>query len=301
MDRKKALWLVSFPKSGNTWTVEIIRKAAARAGFSAGEDYDIYNLIGQSRPFVPTSFIAPAFADEACFLLKTHSAFDPDSQPHADLGFVTEGFIHIYRNPLDVLLSYINFTRIEYYSHQNDAVYQRELFLDLLGLPSVPSYAAWNALSLDTLPRENLDHALSQFMKSELAIPSLTAMSSSWIKHTQSWIEAANRGTPSAVLKYEECLVNPSVFNRMDRFFSFGPSVMSDAVQEANEFLKKKSATSSKELKSEGHTNIPEEAIFFNKMTSCYYINYFSRPLLSSFMSEYGQVLREFGYIDLPY
>lgn len=253
----------------------------------------MYNLLRSGREPAPCPAVARNGNEAAITVLKTHAPFRTPSLGHEfkHVKLRNARFIHVYRNPLDVLLSYINFTRIVYRQlvEQGRGVrqFQRVFFKDLLGFKQCPGEEEWHSAGLDAIPRENLDHALAVFTDGGMCIPSLDEMSGNWLEHTQSWLDAGE-SLPGVVLKYEDCLSDPRAMARIADHFVFERENVVGAVSRINAVLKRKRVTGGQNQK-----------VFFNKMTAFYFQEYFSPHLVIRFMKQYADVLTRFGDQDL--
>lgn len=284
MERRDTLWIASYPKSGNTWVASVLESAGRRHGYPQG-GYDTYSLqLAGAEPQVCPA-VAPHLS-RACSVLNTHSPYFEEGLPHT-LGRInplTIGFIHIYRNPLDVLLSYIGYTRIEYKHKLDNAQYQRLLFEDLLGYRSPIDYAQWLDMGIDSIPRERLDHALDNFSENGLAIAPVMPMAGNWIDHLRSW-RSAMGSLPCHSIRYEDCLTDPDHFSRLQDLFVFGPRAISAAASRIK--------AQAEEMALRGNKR---NRIFFNKRDSYYFREYFSEGAIDRFCSRHEALLKEAGY-----
>ena len=192
MVKRNVIWIASYPKSGNTWIHSVLRLAGKNYGFPQ-VDMDVYNISKKGNGLTVCDAVEEKFSNNPCVVLKTHSSFKENQPIHQlpNVELVNAAFIHIYRNPLDVLLSYLNFTRIEYKSHIEDSTYKNNLFIELLGFARIYDYDEWLSMSLDVIPQINLDHALDCFSDNMMMLKGLNAMSGSWLENAQSWIDIA--------------------------------------------------------------------------------------------------------------
>lgn len=284
---KAVVWIASYPKSGNTFLQNVIRRAGKSHGFP-GSDLDAYRMISEKRaPTAVKGGIQPHVSREPTTVLKTHRAHRPDDRIHEQLQLRTVGFVHIRRNPLDMLLSYINFTRLQY-AHRHESVeYRTRLFIDLLGYDEPFSVEQWQAMSLDSIPRRHLDHALERFTVLDTDIPGLAATTHcSWLEHWRTW-QAAGEHMPAVFLRYEDLLTGIEGFGPLGQIFQFV-----DKIPEALEEVNAASARKGRESSS--------EAIFFNKMSAYYYGDYFSADKIRAFLDKYAKELKAMGYGDMP-
>jgi hypothetical protein len=280
---QRVIWIASYPKSGNTWVQSVVRHAGRTFGFPKG-DFDVYRLMAEKRtPEVVRGGIQPDVSQEPSTVLKTHARYIPGQEPHRQLHLTTAGFVYVMRNPLDLLLSYINFTRMQYQNNQDSAGYQQALFVDLLGYPRPIPYEEWVGVTLEAIPRANLDHALGRFTELNTAIPSLRNAGGSWLEHCMSWRQAATT-TPCAFLKYEELLRGPEHFAPLQRLFTFSDAQIAESVGVINQRQRGQQF----------------KKVFYNKMSSYYYPQFFSAPLIRAFLSRFDRELKDLGYDDLP-
>lgn len=285
MEKVGAIWIASYPKSGNTWISSVLRAAGAKHGFPQ-TSMDTYEMARSGERPLACPAVSPSLGPGPFSVLKTHSAFSDTAQPHyfAGIELKTAGFVHIYRNPLDVLLSYIGFTRIEYQANSQNDSYRRALFIDLLGFEKAFEYEDWLAMSLDHIPQENLDHALNVFSENALSISTLTPMSGSWIENTRSWI-SAGATVPGYSIRYEDCLEDSKHILNLASMFVFGQDEVARALAHVNKNAKDASESTDK-----------YRSIFFSKLSSYYFSSYFSKDAIRNFCAKNEVVLAEFGY-----
>lgn len=275
------VWIASYPKSGNTWVQTVVRHAGRAYGFPA-EDLDVYRMKAAGKQPHVVEGIQPALNATHTAVLKTHAGFTPGSEPHAELKLRTVGFAYVMRNPLDILLSYINFTRIPYERNQDNEPFRQNLFVDLLGYDKPIPYAEWVDTTLEDIPRARLDHALARFGELDTGIPGMHAVGGTWLQHCLSWHEAG-RSVPSVVLRYEDLLGGASEFLPLRRLFTFSRRELTGAVATINR----------------RQHDLLGKRIFFNKMRAYYFPEYFSAAETSRFLTKFEQPLRELGYGNL--
>lgn len=276
------VWIASYPKSGNTWVQSVIREAGKDCGFPQ-KDLDVYRLMQDNAKPVAVSGVRKKISEEPATVLKTHSRCSPNMAIHPQLKLKTVGFVYVKRNPLDMLLSYINFTRLQYERRINDDIYKHALFVDLMGFDKPLPYDEWLGMSIDHIPREHLDHALKRFTELGAVVPGLKMAGGSWLEHCISWDEAAAK-VPSVILKYEDLLTANDNFYPIKKLFRFTDEQIELAVARVNS--KQRGERSNK--------------IFFNKMDSLYYVNYFSGSVIRQFLDRFSPELVRLGYADLP-
>ncbi len=281
---RDAIWIASYPKSGNTWVQSVVRLAGRPFGFP-NSDVDVYKMIAEKRQPQTVRGVRPRVSSATSTVLKTHDRFRAGARLHPGLKLDTAAFVYVMRNPLDVLLSYINFTRRQYDNDhlRESAQYQQMLFIDLLGFERPFTVEQWREMTLDSIPRRHLDHALQRFAEQDTLIPSLQATAGgSWLEHCESWL-AASKDLPSVLLRYEDILARPEQFLSLRKLFVFTEPQILAAARTVDANLR------ARQYKS----------IFFNKMTSYYFREYFSPSLVDCFFSRFESRLRALGYGDL--
>lgn len=281
---KAVIWIASFPKSGNTWVQTVVREAGKRFGFPA-TDLDVYRLMADGRQPTVVRGIRPRISKLPTTVLKTHRAFADDKQLHPQLRLQTAGFVYVMRNPLDMLLSYINFTRMQYDNDRlrDSAEFQKMLFTDLLGMDRVYTVEQWREMRLEDLPRASLDHALRKFGELDTLLPTMqNTIGGTWLEHAESW-HAAAQTLPGVVLRYEDLLESPQHFLAMQKIFTFKEAQILDAAREVDERLRARQS----------------KTIFFNKMTSYYFREFFSPDVVAAFLARFEPRLRALGYGNL--
>lgn len=288
MIKRNVIWITSYPKSGNTWIHSVLRLAGKNFGFPQ-TDLDVYNISKEGKELIVCDAVENRFSENPCVVLKTHSSFKGNQPLHhiPKVDLVNAAYIHIYRNPLDVLLSYLNFTRIEYKFHLDNTAYKNNLFIELLGLTRTYDYDEWLGMSLDVIPQANLDHALDCFSENAMMLKGVRAMSGSWLENTQSWIDITSK-LPGCSIRYEDCLADPQNIAKLSEFFKFGRKDVLSALDSVN--LRARS------LSTGGNQ---DQAVFYNKMRAFYFVDYFSKEAIRRFITKHEEVLHFFGYQSL--
>jgi hypothetical protein len=275
------VWIASYPKSGNTWVQSVVRKAGQAFGYPS-TDLDVYKLISEKRLPEPVRGIRPKISREITTVLKTHNNFAQKGEIHPALGLKTAAFVYVMRNPLDVLLSYINFTRMQYEKNTDVKEYQDRLFIDLLGYEHAIPYEVWAGMKLEDIPRANLDHALKRFTELDTEIPGVRMTGGSWINHCLSWHEAGQK-IPSVILKYEDLLNGSENFMPLRKIFTFTVEQITEAVEAVNQQQR----------------SLQYKKVFFNKMSSYYFSEFFSESEIAKFLIRFETELKLLGYGNL--
>lgn len=281
---RNVIWVTSYPKSGNTWVGSAL-KFAGRAHGDHSDEVDAYVLQRTGREPTINRAVAARFRDNPCSALKTHSVYSREGQPHAFPGLQlrTVGYIHVYRNPLDVLLSYIGYTRLEYKANRERAGYPERLFQELLGFDRTYSYDDWLTQSIDTIPQANLDHALDRFSDADLAIPHLKNLAGTWKSHLESWLGVS--GIEGHSVRYEDLTADVSAFDPLADMYEFSPEELHQSVAKVNAMARKVSV--------EGDA---DQVIFYNKMRAYYFQDYYSKDAIARFCERNEAILERAGY-----
>jgi hypothetical protein len=289
MQKMNVIWLASFPKSGNTWMNSLIRQTSLNKGVIQELIQGHASLRKGQKPKI-FHLVKPNCAAQPCSVLKTHYLYEEvlaDNSCLSDMELSTAGYVHIYRNPLEVLLSYLNYTRLAYQNLVRQKPpesrifnFKKVLFIDTLGFSEPYGVNEWEKMNLDKIPQKNLDYALDCFSDANLSIPGLHKMSGSWIEHISSW-KKAKEEVNGLSLRYEDCLENPNEFFRLREFFDFSEKEISEALSIVN--------SEARERLSDGH-------LFYNKMQAYYFPNYFSPSAIARFFKKHENTLKNFGY-----
>lgn len=288
MKVEEVIWIASYPKSGNTWVHQVLKVAAEKYGFPPGANMDAHKLGDENC--VINIFPRVRLTENNCTVLKTHNICDESGYAHSSLLSLRPiGSIYVRRYPLDVLLSYINFSRIQYANQQGkNRDFRENLFNELLGLEEAINYEDWSSMTLDSLPTSILDHALDYFSDNGMLIPTMSHYGS-WLEHNAAWENSAIEN--KTVIFYEDCIKDVSAFHALTRLVDFTPEEIDRAVDVRNN-----RTIMARDAKSGTTVN----NVFYNKMASYYYVNYFSKAAISRFLNKHGHRLECLGYTDIP-
>lgn len=97
------VWIASYPKSGNTWIRFLL------ANYLAGPIEHSAQVEAAVPGYSRNADPVPLIAERGTLYVKTHFPWGP-THPHAGL---TDGAIVVVRHPKDVLLSSLNYRRLE--------------------------------------------------------------------------------------------------------------------------------------------------------------------------------------------
>lgn len=208
--RQRAIWIASYPKSGNTWVrvflhnllrelrgdsegAQSINALHERSGREALKPYFDRRLGKPAEEATPKEIAEARFAVQAdmtaCaggpIFIKTHNAV-ANVEGFPTINFdVTRAAVYLVRNPLDVAVSYSQFAGVPI-----DAI--------IALMAEASGVGAGNA------------HRVYEFM-------------GSWSFNVASWLSVPHR--PVIILRYEDLLAAPERnFARLASFLRLGPS-----------------------------------------------------------------------------
>ena len=166
------VWLASYPRSGNTWLRFLL------GSYLLGAARDSLAMEGRI-PNLHRGNIGLAWAHDPA-LGKTHLVWD-ERHPHRR---ESRGCIYLIRHPKDVLLSNLNYAKL-----QGEVADDRAFVLDFIRCGGVPGW------------REDLG---------------------TWERHAGSWIESSS--LPRLVVRYEAMKADPgAALARVLRFLGLQP------------------------------------------------------------------------------
>ncbi len=187
---KKVIWIASYPRSGSTWFRRIIGGLCNIKGLRACPGIHKF----QEKTF---DLVIPVQAngEEVCFI-KTHGLPFTNYQFPLNIGskVINHGFIYLYRHPLDVLVSSLNFLyhkKEEQYFFENQIKSVEELSysgeIDLYLLEYIKNFSIGN-------------HAYENMC------------GGTWLNHVNTWtsLHKSNKYL-STIIKYEDLVENPFV------------------------------------------------------------------------------------------
>lgn len=273
-------WVVSYPKSGNTWTRAIIvnyrndqnvpcdinqlntdKIAAASSIFEFYSTLSFSELtheeIEHYRPKVYQLELQDAQRD---LYVKVHDAYTKNSSgvplfPEA----LTKGVVYLVRNPLDVAVSY---------SH----------------------YSA-GSIANQCYEINNESRVLAPVGKSiKIQLPQRLL---SWSSHIKSWLDS---GLPIHIARYEDMIANPfETFYGILEFLGF--EMDEQRLSRAIEFSSFK-ALKQQESEKGFIEKLVEESTFFRKGEIGSYRNELSDKQIQQIVEYNREAMQQFGYLD---
>jgi hypothetical protein len=160
------VWLASYPKSGNTWL----------RFFLYNYYYGKVSCSDQVAKAIPDIHKSPRLDDgfPGRVFCKTHFTLSPRHPYLAE----TSAFVYLIRNPRDILLSSLNFRRMQGKVSTSDQQFARDFIKDL-------GVLQWREFGMGN-----------------------------WIEHVNSWLETPS--FPYLLLRYEDLVASPEVqFERL--------------------------------------------------------------------------------------
>ena len=274
MDRAKHIfWIASYPKSGNTWVRNIISKLFFNASsFSDTLNYvrSIYDIRSQKDIWDSPEINLEKYNFS---FLKTHAEFSKLPLSYLDVLITTVGFIYIYRHPLDVLISAINYWR-------KDINAENFFFEKVIKTPE------------ELLASGQINDYLRKFSES-LCIDYWKDMSGTWENNLKSWVEASKKYKLSAIISYESLLDSPLI--ELQKLKSIFPSLTDNQIIEALEYSNK--VTKFDPIKD--HITLKDfKKTFFWKMQKGTYKKFFDDTEIKNFISKHRDLLIDFKLID---
>ena len=180
---KNIIWVASYPRSGNIWTLQIIQGLfGPRIGVIPDVHHKPPSAFYRARKTCP--------GDEGICFIKTHTSGFPRSAYLRYLSGKAEnfGFVYLYRHPLDIFVSSLNFLALEE---------RREDFLD------------GKTHSIEDLKESGEIHRYTRLFIDSLTIGSGAfekMCGGTWLEHVDRWINlhASGEFRFSFVLRYED-------------------------------------------------------------------------------------------------
>ncbi|HMK90231.1 MAG TPA: sulfotransferase domain-containing protein [Methylocystis sp.] len=276
---RKAIWIASYPKSGNTWVRvflhNLLRELRGEAGaqdinglhaWTGRESLDVAFTrrlakpareaslaeIARARPLAQADLVANA---ERPVLLKTHNAIaNVEGHPTINLG-VTLAAVYLLRNPLDVAVSYAH--------HSGHAV---DHVIAFMANPQAMN--------------DRTERHVYEFM-------------GSWSFHVASWMSVIDR--PVLILRYEDLLSQPErSFARLARFLRLEPS----AAQLGAAIEKSSFARLSRQEEERGFNERPQTAErFFRKGEEGQWKQALTKRQAADVVAAHGPMMMRFGYV----
>ena len=279
--------IAGYPKSGNTLLGQVLNIAGNVD--TKGEDinFGIYSIRRKGiRP--PVNHL---FGGSVC-TLKSHEMFCGSADwEDFYLGKFLK-VITLVRNPFEVLLSSLNYFRVN--AADNGGCLKTQQIRNLTRI--LPGYEIpvkfVDDFNLENLREKGLlEIALEYFRENEAILPQFANTSGSWATFVSSYDSCP---VPVMNLTYEDLVLassdsvagslNCPVIQRISRFLDVDCSAISEAFA-----IQRREAEKSKGSKK----------LFFNKLRSGYWRDYFEYENCRSFASTFQEAFKKNGYQDI--
>ncbi len=278
--RQRAVWIASYPKSGNTWVrvfihnllrelrgesegaqdINALHEMTARESLKEGFERRLgkpahqatAGEIAEARMQVQADLVR---GTEGPVYIKTHNAVATvEGFPAIDFD-VTLAAVYIVRNPLDVAVSYAHYS----------------------GLPFDPRIAHMAD------PAGNIDFSARRVWE----------FTSSWSFHAASWMSVPNR--PVLLLRYEDMLAAPErSFGRLTAFLR----LRADAEQLRRAIEKSSFGEMARQEELHGFNERPGTAEkFFRSGKAGQWREALSPAQVSAVIAAHGPMMMRFGYL----
>lgn len=276
---RRAIWIASYPKSGNTWVRVFLHNLVRELrGEPGAQDINMLHAwtgreslqerftqrlgkpaqeaslaeIAAVRPLAQADIVARA---DQPVLLKTHNAVaNVEGHPTINLG-VTLAAIYLVRNPLDVAVSYAH--------HSGQTV---DHVIEFMARP----------LSMG----DGSERHVYEFM-------------GSWSFHVASWLAVIDR--PVLILRYEDLLGAPQrSFARLARFLRLEPSAAQLGAAIENSCF----AALARQEAERGFNERPKTAeTFFRKGEAGQWKQALTKSQVADVVAVQGPMMMRFGYL----
>lgn len=173
----RVLWLYSYPKTGSTWVRRVIQEIIA-------PDQSPFDAITSIQYDIPDNLRFFDIRGKSTTVFKTHNI--PSHSACKELTHDSIGYISIYRHPLDVLLSSLNYS----YAKRESRIFKYGI------LKSVD----------DIIKDGEIGYYVGQFIHHQ-GCRRYVKWCGSYIDYYKNW-ETATSGKPRLVLKYEDVVNN---------------------------------------------------------------------------------------------
>lgn len=258
---RNVIWVASYPRSGNTWLRSIIASCF-------GESRVGLKHLRHDRRFLKSDFkeLTPIeIRGEQFYFLKTHMLpFETYSYP-LSIGsrLRTRGFVYVYRHPLDVFVSSLNFM---YHRKRKEILFNGDLKLG----------------SIDELVKAGRLSPYADAFLEDMRIGRgafWEMCGGNWLNHVNTWLAMHASGKlPSVKLRYEDMLAKPErTLLPLCDYLDVSINDLTNAIDVANEDTKR-------------------DGKFFWKRNSENYRAYLDEKIIRKFESKYGKVLNDLGF-----
>ena len=265
---KKIIWIASYPKSGNTWTRHILSEL-----YSFDSIHSIPDIENRGKVKKIFDLVVPVrIAGKYIYFIKTHSLPFPNHKffPKARKRITNYGFIYVYRHPLDVFISSLNYL---YFLKES-----KNFFGNME--KSVDELKSTGEINLYT------DRFIKDLTIGNNAFTEMCG--GNWLNHVNKWVHFHKTNKYlSAVIRYEDMVENP--------FLAFKP--LSSLLGIDDMSLQNAINSSSRKILESRNANRYNKK-FFWKMKSENYLNYIDKKDVKNFNNKYKEFLNSIGYYE---
>lgn len=284
----QVLLCAGYPKSGNTLVAQTLDTAAKITdGNHPHQVWDFYDIkkqgiIPKGNPYL-----------NGLAHIKTHERFKRQEINYGHSEMETAKILVVVRNPLDTLLSSLNYLRIVVKDAKCIPASVKSTVNKLLPGYKIPEEVESfvQEFNIDNLlQKELLDKCLTCFARNGTVFDQFYDMSGPWALFHESFKQTS---LPLHFVRYEDISLNGRMFNndrRLQSINRLAEFLGADEVTLLKAFDMQASQAS--KLKSKG-------SLFFPKAQSGYFVDYFSKDSIRSFIDMYFAVLQDIGYHDL--
>jgi hypothetical protein len=245
-NQNNILWIASYPKTGSTWLKEIINQIIS-------PDHKASDSIPSFQKTFPSQIPVHSTGDTQLNIVKTH--LTPQNKRMREIIDKTHGAILIYRHPLDVMLSSINYAYIKGRSDH---------FID------------GHLATVDELAKSGrLVGYLDSFIELD-GMKQFLGSSGQYSQYINSWLKHCNENNlNSLVIKYEDMLADPI-----------------EHIQSISDFLAKNSSPEyAAEIMERCEALTSLNGKFFWKKKAGNYFNYFNADDIQRFENKYRNLM----------
>lgn len=272
-DFKNIVWIASYPKSGNTWIRNILAKLLFNTSSFSESLYCIQEIYGIQNQQMLLELPTTKINQQEISFLKIHCCFFDLPERYDEILIKTKGFIYIYRHPLDVLLSAINYWRLEANAKQFFEDGQIRTLDELLESGKIEDY-------------------LEKFSQS-LAIDNWVSMAGRWDENIFSWSKAAKSYPMSAIINYNKMVDEPlKELRKIQKIFPF---VSTEKLKEALDYSQQVTQYNPEF----DHASLAFfKKVFFWNRTKNTYKRYFSSSAIEAFHRKHQDLLANLNLIE---
>ena len=253
-------WIASYPKSGNTWMRIILTYLLFDKELKDKDTYPFKELIASSIPDLTYQYKNETRKVKSNIgylsLLKTHR-YEIPFQENEEIE--TVGFVYLYRHPLDVFLSAMNYKFIK-----NDSQF----------------FNGGKPKSVDDLKAsDELNYYVDKFINNDLKLEIWGKNSKTYLDHIEYWLNVSTVSNENKIIiRYEDLLEN--TFQEIIKFKSLF-EITDNEIKKAIAYANKQTSDGNR---------------FFWRKQSKNYQKYIDKKYVDKFNEKYRETLEILGY-----